>query len=257
MLQKEPLQTHNLKVNRPLEELVEIEDKGSNQSLPIPDVNIDDFRASSNSASEISIPPAFVEKLSTASEINKTDEINLNVDFVKELDRLENFITDGVRVPLTELVVIDEILILDRIDSIKSKIPQELAIAVNIIQRKKEILQKAEEYAKNLLDSTNKQAERIIQRSALIRQAELEATKIKIEAERECQQMRQEAQKEIQEWQEVAIADYENIQNGADEYARGVLGNLEGQLSQMLGIIRNGYEQLEPKTVQDRANHQQ
>lgn len=185
------------------------------------------------------------------------DDIELNVDFQQELEGLESLILDSVRIPLTELVVIDEGLVLDRVDSIRKQIPRELAIAKTILQRKQEILKQAEDYARNLIESTKQQANRIIQESALVRQAELEATSIRIEAQRESEQLRQKTQEEIEYWRELAIAEYEEIQNGADDYARNVLGNLEGQLSQMLAIIHNGYQQLEAEKVQDRANNHQ
>ena len=177
--------------------------------------------------------------------------------FFQEFEKLENLVLDSVRVPLTELVVIDEGLLLERIQSIRKQIPQELAIAINILQRKQEILKQAQEYTRESIESANRQAERIIQKSALLRQAELEATRIRVETERECEQLRRQTQEEIEQWREYAIAEYQEIQNGADEYAKNVLGNLEGQLGQMLGIIRNGYQQLETNTVQDRSNHQQ
>ncbi len=193
---------------------------------------------------------------SAASDTDR-DDIELNVDFQQELERLESLILDSVRIPLTELVVIDEGLVLDRVDSIRKQIPRELAIAREILQRKQEILKQAEDYARNLIESTKKQANRIIQESALVRQAELKATRIRIETQRECEQLRQETSREVEHWREMALTEYEEIQNGADDYARNVLGNLEGQLSQMLAIIRNGSQQLEAEKVQDRANNHQ
>ena len=212
--------------------------------------------------SSISDPCSAVLRRSTfeqsaPSDTHIDDDIELNVDFQQELEGLESLILDSVRIPLTELVVIDEGLVLDRLDSIRQQIPRELEIAKAILQHNQEILKQAEDYARNLIESAKKQANRIIQESALVRQAELEATRIKIEAQRESEQLRQKTQEEIEYWRELAIAEYEDIQNGADDYARNVLGNLEGQLSQMLAIIHNGYQQLEAEKVQDRANNHQ
>ncbi len=191
---------------------------------------------------------------SAISDIDQ-NKPKLNVDFQQELEQLESIILDGVRIPLTELIVVDEALILDQVDSIRQHIPREIAIARGILQRQQEILKQAEDYAHQVIESAKQQAERIIKESALLRQAELEATRIKIETQRECEQLRQETQVEIEQWQEIAIAQYEDMQNGADDYARNVLGNLEEQLSQMLVIIRNGYQELEPETVEDRSNN--
>ena len=215
-------------------------------------------------ASSISDPCSAVLQRSTFEQSAPSDthidddDIELNVDFQQELEGLESLVLDSVRIPLTELVVIDEGLVLDRVDSIRKQIPRELAIAREILQRKQEILKQAEDYARNLIESTKKQANRIIQESALVRQAELKATRIRIETQRECEQLRQETSREVEHWREMAIAESQELQNGADDYARNVLGNLEGQLSQMLAIIRNGSQQLEAeKKVQDRANNHQ
>ncbi len=261
MLQKDPLQTHNLKADQRSEQPAEFENRSSSANFPLQNLGLNQDNSEpvestdgviSQPISNVSVPRSFAP--STDSHPIE-DNLKLNTDFLKELEQLENLVLESVRVPLTELVVIDEGLILEHIESIRKQIPQEIAIAINVLQRKQEILHQAQDYARESIESANKQAERIIQKSALLRQAELEATRIKVEAQRECQQMRREAQEEIEQWREYAIAEYQDIQHGADEYAKKVLGNLEGQLGQMLGIIRNGYQQLEPNTVQDRSNH--
>lgn len=43
-----------------------------------------------------------------------------------------------------------------------------------------------------------------------------------------------------------AIAEFEEIQQGADEYADAVLNNLEQQLKEILRIIYNGRQKLKP-----------
>ncbi len=259
MLQQDPLADRNFRINRRLEQIGQDENTNNNPTLPLQNVNISGNHCSkiAHTDSEqlqqnISEPTA----LSSNSNASPTNgyQMRLNVNFEEELEELETLILDSVRVPLTELVVIDEGLVLERIDSIRKQIPPELAIAINILQSHQEILEQAENYARDLIDSAKQQAKQIVEKSALVRQAELEATRIKIETQRECEQLRQKTQEEIESWRELAIVEYEDIQNGADEYARNVLGNLEGQLTQMLGIIRNGCQQLEPKTIEDRSN---
>ena len=264
MLQKDPLQTPNLRVDKRSEQPAEFEDRSNSPNLPLQNFGLNGSNSKpvettdgviSRDISDVSVSPSFVELSTDPHTIEQN--LKLNTDFLQELEHLENLLLESVRVPLTELVVIDEGLVLDRIESIRKQIPREIAIAINILQRKQEILKEAQEYARKSIESANQQAERIIQKSALLRQAELEATRIKVETQRECQQLRRETHEEIEQWREYAIAEYKDIQQGADEYARNALGNLEGQLGQMLGIIRNGYQQLEPNTVQDKSNHHQ
>ena len=259
MLQQDPLATRNFRIDRRAEQSGQDEDTNNNPTLPLQNLDISEnhsYKVAQTNSEQLQQNISEPTTLSSHSDASPTNgyPMRLNVDFEAELEELETLILESVRVPLTELVVIDEGLILERIDSIRKRIPPELEIALNILQRQQEILQQAENYARDLIESAKKQAKRIVDKSALIRQAELEATRIKIETQRECEQLRQKTQEEIENWRELAITEYEDIQNGADEYARNVLGNLEGQLTQMLGIIRNGCQQLEPKTVQDKSN---
>jgi hypothetical protein len=43
----------------------------------------------------------------------------------------------------------------------------------------------------------------------------------------------------------------DDIQNGADDYADAVLTSIEQQLTEMLRVIRNGRQQLQPETEPD------
>ncbi|NEO66806.1 MAG: DivIVA domain-containing protein, partial [Moorea sp. SIO4G2] len=47
-----------------------------------------------------------------------------------------------------------------------------------------------------------------------------------------------------EQMRQMTLAECEEIQNGADAYADGVLYNIEQHLSDMLRVIRNGRQQL-------------
>jgi hypothetical protein len=81
--------------------------------------------------------------------------------------------------------------------------------------------------------------------SAIIHQAELEANKLRYQVQQECEQLQQQTQATIAHWRELAMAECKDIQTEADDYADGVLDNIEKQLQQMLQIISNGRQQLE------------
>jgi hypothetical protein len=49
----------------------------------------------------------------------------------------------------------------------------------------------------------------------------------------------------------MALEECEDIQNGADDYADAVLNSIEQQLSEMLRVIRNGRQQLQPEPLPD------
>lgn len=162
----------------------------------------------------------------------------------QELDNLENILEEGVHVPLTDLVMVDERIILDRIKSIKKNLPTALAISIEVLQHQQEIIQTAKNQAQKIVKSAQDEAERLLHESAILRKTELEASKITFETEQECEKLRQAAYQEIEQWRETAAIEYENIQRDADNYADSVLGDLETKLAQMLNVVQNGRQHL-------------
>lgn len=170
----------------------------------------------------------------------------------QKLALLENTITEGVRVPLTDLVVVDGGIILEHIEAIKDNLPTALTIALEILQHKEAILQGATDRAQEIEKSAQIEADFALKESTLLRQAEQEATQTKLKTRQECEQLRQATYAEIEQWREMATLEYEAIQKDADNYANSVLSDLEAKLSQMLAIVHNGRQHLEPN-----AQHQE
>ena len=162
----------------------------------------------------------------------------------QELEKLETLLAEGVKVPLTELIILDREQLLDKLDLIKTKLPIVFAHAQAILKNEREIIQSAESYAYNLIKSAENRATQILSKSALVREAELEASKIMFRVHKECEQMRQQNQAEIEHLREITLAECQAIQAGSDNYADAVLGNLEQELSNILTVIRNGRQQL-------------
>ncbi|VEP18846.1 conserved hypothetical protein [Hyella patelloides LEGE 07179] len=164
----------------------------------------------------------------------------------QELDILENFILEGVHVPLSSLIIVDGGVIIEHIKSIKQNLPQALAISIEILQQRQAIIEQASNQAQEVVKSAQAEADRLLQESTLLRQTELEANKIKFQTQQECEQLRQATYAEIEQWREMATIEYEAIQKDADRYADTVLNDLEVKLSQMLAIVHNGRHHLEP-----------
>ena len=190
------------------------------------------------------------------------------VDIHQELNRLEEMVVGSPRIPLTRRTLVDEEQLLDHLDLVRLHLPEALQVAQAIVHQKEEILLQAEQYAEEIRLRAEQHAEEIIQvaeaRSVqilnemdIIQLAEMEAIQIKREVQQECaaaqnqtrseiDQMRRQFQQELEEMRLSALTESEDIQRGADEYADGVLGNIEQQLNSMLRIIHNGRQQLHP-----------
>jgi biopolymer transport protein ExbB/TolQ len=93
----------------------------------------------------------------------------------------------------------------------------------------------------------------------IVRQAEQMAQQIKTQAQQDCdnlrsqvlndvEQMKRQAQREWESMRQEALSEQAMIQEESDAYADRVLSQVEQQLSQMLRIIQNGRQHLQPAT---------
>lgn len=174
----------------------------------------------------------------------------------------------STRIPLFNKTLIDEEKLLDHLDFIRVALPEAFQEAIIIIQQKEEIFLEAEEYGQRIVDAAQAKRAQILDASDIIRQAEQEAAQVRRQVQQECEEMMQETlaeidrqrrscQQELEEMQRQAFAEATAIEQGADEYADGVLGNIEQQLQDMMLIIRNGRQQLHQDEQQPGKSHSQ
>jgi len=172
---------------------------------------------------------------------------------------MEEIVLDSPRIPLSRRTLIDEEQLLEQLDLIRLSLPEAFRQAEEIIQHKEEILLQAEQYAQQLVEQAERRAAQIMNEMGILRQAEIEAQTLRQRVQEECEsardqtiaeieRMRRQAQQDLEDLQRQAIAECEEIQAGADEYADHVLKEMEQQLSEMLRVIRNGRQQLQPDT---------
>lgn len=167
-----------------------------------------------------------------------------NSSLAQKLKQLEILLTEGVKIPLTDLMIVDCEQLLDKLNFIKTKLPTLLAHAQDILNNEREIIQSAENYARNLVESAEDHATQILSKSALVREAELEASKIMFRVHKECEQIRQQNQAEMEQLKATTLAECQEIQAGSDDYADAVLSNLEREVTNILAVVRNGRQQL-------------
>ena len=178
-----------------------------------------------------------------------------SVDIQGELERLKEVLLDSPRLFGRTLVIEDQLL--DQIELVQLNLPEAFHEAEEIVQHKEEILLHAEQYAQEMIESAERRAAQIMNEMGILRQAEMEAQQLRQRVQQECEaakeqtiaeleRMRRQAQKELEEIQRLAMLECEEIQAGADEYADRVLKEMEFQLSEMMRVVRNGRQQLQP-----------
>ena len=186
----------------------------------------------------------FNESLATADE-SETDNLHSSFNIETELDHLKELILTSSHIPLTDLTLVDENLLLEQLQQIQENLPIELATAIEIVNRRQEIIADAHGYAGLIVKSAQEKVNKIVQESAIVRQAELDGAKIRLQTEQECDRLQQTTQNEIAQWRQEAIAQCQAIQTDADNYADSVLKDLEYRLRQMLVVVENGRQQLD------------
>jgi cell division septum initiation protein DivIVA len=172
-------------------------------------------------------------------------------------------VLSSVRIPLTGRTLIDEEKLLDQLDYIRLALPSLYQEAAAILQQKAEILLEAEEYGQQVVEAAQAKRAQILAESDIIQQAEQEAEKLRRQVQQECEAIMQETlgeierkryacQQELEQMRQTAIAHTQEIEDGADTYADGVLQNIEQDLKDMLRIITNGRQQLQVDNLTQR-----
>ncbi|MEL6578213.1 MAG: DivIVA domain-containing protein [Cyanobacteria bacterium J06621_12] len=173
------------------------------------------------------------------------EEPRLGFNIEIGLDTIEELIVNSTHVPLTEFVVMDRVVLLYELNQIRENLPTDLAVAIEIANRKQQIIAEAENYAASVVRSAKEQAKQMLKDSTILRQAELDGAKIRLKTEQECDRLKQTTVAQVNQLRQNAIAECDAIQTGADDYADHVLGDIEQRLQQMLQIIQNGRQQLD------------
>ncbi|MBU4175649.1 MAG: hypothetical protein KKB90_03380 [Actinobacteria bacterium] len=111
------------------------------------------------------------------------------MDIFTRLDRLEDFVANSKRVPLTSSVMINEAEFYDYLDDIRSTLPGELKKARLVSKERDRILAEAQHKEDDLLQRAEKRAERMVLDTEIIKQAELERDHMNDEAQEEARRI--------------------------------------------------------------------
>jgi len=144
------------------------------------------------------------------------------MDILHLIDRLEEEISHGRRLPFSSTVVVNEERLWDIIDAMRISIPQEVERARRVEQERTRILAQAREEGGRIVELAREQVAEMTANQQIIRDAQAEAEKIVSQAQGEVARM----------------------QSKADSYAMGVLTQLEEQLNRVLETVHNGVKVL-------------
>jgi cell division septum initiation protein DivIVA len=140
------------------------------------------------------------------------------MDILHLVDRLEELVNEGRRLPLSNKVMVDEQKIWDLIDQMRISIPEEVKKAKRTNQERDRIIAQAHEEAARMVDLKREEAAAMVSEHELAKAADERATTIVERAKR----------------------DAESLRADADEYVIQVLDSLGVDLERALKEVRNG-----------------
>jgi vacuolar-type H+-ATPase subunit H len=144
------------------------------------------------------------------------------VDFMYLLDRLEEALVTGSRVPLMARTLVDEQECLDILDQMRVAMPNEIKEARRVIAERDHILAQAREETERIVRGAEHRASRLVEEHAIVRTAQARAIQIEEGAEQEALSIREEA----------------------DQYAGTLLTRVQERLEQALTNVRAGLREL-------------
>jgi hypothetical protein len=144
------------------------------------------------------------------------------IDILYLLDRLEELLNSGTRVPLSSKTMVDEDAILDIMDQMRGALPEEVKQARKAQQDRDRIMAQVQEEADRIIGLAKQEGEQIVSDSRE-RAAQLTSEHAVLRAAKE------RSDKLEQEAKSVAML----TRQGADSYASEVLSDLKDRLEQI------------------------
>ena len=191
------------------------------------------------------------------------------MDLTYIVEELQSLVSTGSRVPGFRRKVLVEI---DRLEALAEKVsmsaPAHMQEANEVLKQKESMINQAYLEAQRIKGSAEQEADAIttaarrehetkVSDSEITEAAEAKAREIKDEATVEAQQLVQDAQRRAHRIMSEAEVSVSDRRDGADQYTREVLFNLEERLADVLGQVRRGLDSLvlESEKPQRTGNH--
>lgn len=105
------------------------------------------------------------------------------VDILYLVDRLEELVGVGKRVPFSGRVMVEEEQFLALVDQLRIAVPNEIKQAQRVIREREHIIAEAQEEASRILDAARKRAEYFVSQEGILNEARQQAEAILAQAE--------------------------------------------------------------------------
>jgi hypothetical protein len=175
------------------------------------------------------------------------------MDSLHLIDRLEEMVAEGRRMPIGAGVVVDRRRLLDLVDQMRAALPNEIKEAEDILRRRDDVMQRAEEEAQIKLRRAQEQVDEILAHDSVVVAAQARADMLVREAEARGDRMLLDAEHQARS----RMAEAEKLANEqmdeADRYATEMLRRLDEQLQLFARNVRTALDSLETRPVEAAA----
>ena len=131
------------------------------------------------------------------------------------------------------------------IDRIYAALPVEVQEARAFLRRREELQLEAQQKAERIINDAQLEADRKLSEADFIKALEKEGIRIRTQVQEECEEIKRKAFEEAESVRHQAREEAMKTREGAELYAEQVLTSLEGNLSQLQQVVKNGQVYME------------
>jgi vacuolar-type H+-ATPase subunit H len=146
----------------------------------------------------------------------------LDSDVLGLLEELEEIVDRGVKIPMTGKVLVDDSVIFELLDRIRSILPEEIRNAKWILNERQRIIDEAQAEAQKLMDRGKNYMEKMAEDNEIVKQAQSYAEEVVRQAQNYARE----------------------VKFGAVQYADEMLENIEVKVHETVQAIRRNREEL-------------
>jgi crotonobetainyl-CoA:carnitine CoA-transferase CaiB-like acyl-CoA transferase len=174
----------------------------------------------------------------------------LLVDILHLIDRLEEMASEARRLPVGGGLVISRQRLLDIIDRMRVAVPREVYDARDVLERREQVLQSAQEEAAHLVEESKAEVEKRLAQTEVVRAAEDRAREVLAEAQTRAQDLLRSSEQQARGRLDDAQQSSRSQMREADVYALQTLKRLEQELDGFMTTVRKGINALEHRAAE-------
>ena len=142
---------------------------------------------------------------------------------------------------------------LDLIDQLRVAIPTNIRQARDVLQRREQALAEADQEATRIISSAQREVDRLLTDTAVMRQAEERARQVTQAADEQARQILRDAETRAASRVAEAAEQARLQQEEADRYALAILTRLDTQMTAFVNSVRQGIESLQQPAAGPRS----